>query len=329
MLSNAFLVQNAQRLALANREFLPKLKAVRSSAIKPSEGIVLCHVRDEAELLPHFLKHYREIGVKRFAFVDNGSVDQTLPFLLDQSDCDVFQFSGGMRETGFGTVWKNLLLLTYLPAKWYFNADVDEHAVYDGWPHIGLDEFAGRMSARGRSAVTALMVDMYSQGPIATAQAGPAGSLLGTCPFFDGDGYQIGIPENWRAENFPRIRAHGGPLARVFGSKGGGGMSAKTPLILEPNIYIHDPHTVLPVGLNFTAMEIALLHFRFSAALAPKIARVLEHRSYDQGSIDEYQILGDRLKQDPGFSFWYPGSVNFQSPQQFIDRAMIGPQSLT
>jgi hypothetical protein len=328
MLSNAFLVQNAQRLALANREFLPRLKSVRSSAIKSSEGIVLCHVRDEVELLPHFLKHYREIGVKRFAFVDNGSVDQTLPFLLDQSDCDVFQFAGGMKETGFGTVWKNLLLLTYLPAKWYFNADVDEHAVYEGWPSIGLDEFASKMSARGRSAVTALMVDMYSQGPIGTAQAGPGGSLLGMCPFFDGDGYKIGIPDDWRAENFPRIRAHGGPLARVFASKCGGGMSAKTPLILEPNVYIHDPHTVLPVGLNFTTMEIALLHFRFSAAIIPKIERVLEHRSYDQGSIDEYQILSDRLKQDPEFSFWYSGSTKFESPQEFLDRAMIGPQSL-
>jgi hypothetical protein len=328
MLSNAFLVQNAQRLAVANREFLPRLKALRSSAIKPSEGIVLCHVRDEAELLPHFLKHYREIGVKRFAFVDNGSADQTLPFLLGQSDCDVFQFSGGIRESGFGTVWKNLLLLTYLPAKWYFNADVDELAVYEGWPNIGLDEFAGRMSARGRSAVTALMVDMYSKGPIANAHAGPGGSLLGTCPFFDGDGYKMGIPKDWRAENFPRIRAHGGPLARVFASKGGGGMSAKTPLVLEPNVYFHDPHTVLPVGLNFTPMEIILLHLRFSAALIPKIKRVLKHRSYEQGSIDEYQILGDRLKQDPEFSFWYSGSVKFETPQQFIDKSMIGPGSL-
>jgi hypothetical protein len=328
MLTNAFFVQNLQRLGEANREALPHLKAIRSSPITPSQGIVLCHVRDEAELLPHFLKHYREIGVKRFAFVDNGSTDQTLPFLLDQSDCDVFQFTGGIKKSGFGTVWKNLLLLTYLPAKWYFNADVDEHAVYEGWPNVGLDEFANRMSLKGRSAVTALMVDMYSKGPIARARVKPGGSLLDTCPFFDGDGYRIALPKNWREENFPRIRAHGGPLARVFGSKGGGGMSAKTPLVLEPNIYFHDPHTVLPVGLNFAPMEMVLLHLRFSAALHQKITRVLDHRGYEQGSIDEYQSLGDRLKQDPEFSFFYSGSVKFEIAQQFIDRSMIGPGSL-
>ena len=260
--------------------------------------------------------------------MDNGSTDNTLHYLLDQGDCDVFQFAGSFKNSRQGMIWKNLLLLTYLPAKWYFNADVDEHAVYDGWPNIGLDEFANRMSLKCRSAVTALMVDMYSSGPMAEARVDPGGSLLDTCPFFDGDGYQIAPPKNWREESFPRLIAHGGPLRRVFGSNCGANILAKTPLILEPNIYFHDPHTVLPIGLNFTPMEIALLHLRFSAALTPKIARVLDHRPFEQGSIDEYQSLGNKMKQDPEFSFLYSGSVKFQTPQQFIDRGMIGPSSL-
>jgi hypothetical protein len=328
MRTNAFFVKNMQRLALANREAFPHLKALRKSPVTPTEGIVLCHVRDEAVLLPHFLKHYREIGVKRFAFVDNGSTDGTLPYLLDQSDCDVFQFIGSFRNSRAGTIWKNLLLLTYLPAKWYFSADVDEHAVYEGWPHIGLDEFANGMTVKGRSAVTALMVDMYSEGPIANAQVAPGAGLLETCPFFDGDGYQINLPRNWREEDFPRLSACGGPVTRIFGRKDRLGWLAKTPLILEPNVYFHDPHTVLPVGLNFTPMEMALLHFRFSTTVTQKIARVLERRQYSEGGTDDYQKLGNRMKQEPEFSFWYSGSVKFQTPQQFIERSMIGPDSL-
>jgi hypothetical protein len=328
MLSNSFLVQNIQRLGLANREALPHLHELRRTPINTSEGIVLCNVRDEIDLLPHFLKHYREIGVKRFAFVDNGSSDQTVPFLLDQSDCDVFQFTGSFQQSGFGMTWKNLLLLTYLHAKWYFSVDADEHAVYDGWPGIGLDEFADRMSARGRSAVTAMMVDMYGPGPVAEAQVKPGGSLLDACPLFDGDGYKAGFPRNWREDNFPRLNTWGGARERIFGRKNGIGMLAKTPLILEPNIYFYDPHTVLPVGLNFTTMEIALLHFRFSAALMGKIARVFEHRGHTQGSIDDYQLISDRMKADSKFGFAYSGSVKFEAPQQFIDRAMIGPRSL-
>jgi hypothetical protein len=125
-----------------------------------------------------------------------------------------------------------------------------------------------------------LMVDMYSSGPMAKAHVEPGESLLGTCPYFDGDGYQIALPKNWREDNFPRLKAHGGPLARVFDSKSGANILAKTPLILEPNIYFHDPHTVLPVGLNFAPMEIALLHLRFSSTLTRKIARVLDHRGH-------------------------------------------------
>lgn len=224
--------------------------------------------------------------------------------------------------------WKNLLLLTYLPAKWYFSADVDEHAVYEGWPHLGLDEFAHRMSVKGRSAVTALMVDMYGAGPIAKAHVEPTGSLLEICPFFDGDGYDIGLPENWRENDFPRLNAHGGPVARVFGKKDKLGWLAKTPLILEPNIYFQDPHTVFPVGLNLTPIEIALLHFRFTAHLKQKIARVLDRRGHSEGSIDDYQKIGAKLEQDPGFGFSYPGSVRFETPRQFLARSMIGPNSL-
>jgi hypothetical protein len=73
-------------------------------------------------------------------------------------------------------------------------------------------------------------------------------------------------------------------------------MLAKTPLILEPGIYFYDPHTVLPVGLNFTSIEMALLPFRFTAALTQKIARVMAHRGHVQGSIDDYQKMGIKLE---------------------------------
>lgn len=323
MITNSYLVNDLQRLSASNREALPHLKTIRRSAIKPSEGIVLCHVRDEAELLPHFLKHYREIGVERFAFVDNGSTDQTLPFLLDQSDCDVFQFNGSYKYSRSGMIWTNLLILTYMSAKWFFSADADEHAVYDGWPSIGLDEFANRMSLKGRSAVTALMVDMYSPGPVAKAHTEPSRSLLETCSFFDGDGYEIVLPENWREDDFLKLAACGGPMHRLFGKTSKWGWLAKTPLILEPNIYFHDPHSVLPVALNFTPMEIALLHFRFSASLIQKVSRVLDYRQHAEQCIINYQNLGIRIREDPEFSFLYPGSVKFQTPQQFIERSMI------
>ena len=323
MITNAFLVQQLQRLSLANQAVNPHLKATRKTAPRASEGVVLCCVRNEMPLLPAFLKHYRAIGVTRFAFVDNGSTDGTAAFLLDQPDCDLFEIAGRFRESRHGMVWKNLLILEYLGARWYFSADADEHAVYDGWPGLGLDEFAIRMSLRGRSAVTAVMVDMYGPGPIAKAKPARGGNLLKACPLFDGEGYRIARPNNWREEQFFRLRIQGGPLARVF-AKAEHGLLAKTPLILEPNIYFLDPHSVLPVGLNMMAPDIALLHFRFTAHLAQKIASVLEHRGHSNGSLEDYQTLGRKMEQDAAFGLTYPGSVKFRSPAQFVERQMIG-----
>jgi hypothetical protein len=323
MITNAFLVQQLQRLSLANQNINPHLTATRRTAPNAGEGVVLCNVRNEMPLLPAFLNHYRAIGVRRFAFVDNGSTDGTAAFLLDQADCDLFEIAGRFRESGHGMIWKNLLILHYLGAKWHLSVDVDEHAVYDGWPSLGLDEFATRMSARGHSAVTAVMVDMYGPGPVAKAKPARDGNLLKASPLFDGDGYRVIPPASWREEKFPRLRIQGGPLARVF-AKAEHGLLAKTPLVLEPNIYFLDPHTVLPVGLNMAAPGMALLHFRFTAQLPQKIAAVLAQRSHTNGSLDDYQKLAVKMQEDAAFGFSYPGSLKFQSPAQFVERQMIG-----
>ncbi len=46
-------------------------------------------VRNEMYFLPHFLQHYRTLGVRDFWFLDDRSEDGTREFLLAQSDCGV------------------------------------------------------------------------------------------------------------------------------------------------------------------------------------------------------------------------------------------------
>ncbi len=297
------------------------LRAIRTTPIVQSQGVVLCNVKNERQLLPHFLNHYRSVGVSRFAFVDNGSSDGTLAFLLDQADCDVFQHLGNLKAALFGMAWKNHLLSRYADAAWCFSADVDEHAVHDGWPAISLDEFAARLRETGRCAATAVMVDMYGRDAIANTRVAGSRRLLDACPYFDGDGYRIAMPADWRTSHFPRLDVRGGPLRRVFGSDGPGWL-AKTPLILEPDIVFNDPHTVLPPILNFDLPTIALLHFRLTDLLAQRLARVSD-QAYTQGSLGEYQDLGLKLREDPDFTFYYSGSVRFQSFERFIEKAVI------
>ncbi|MEO8668663.1 MAG: glycosyltransferase family 2 protein, partial [Bauldia sp.] len=252
-------------LAAKTRALAGSLKTLKKSGLPVNSGLVLCHVRDEIELLPHFLTHYRSLGVRRFAFVDNGSIDSTLPFLLDQADCDVFQFLGDFREAAAGMIWKNLLMTEYRAAPWFLSVDADEHAVYDGWPDLPLDDFASAMNRNGLAAVTAIMVDMYGPGPVRETVVADGASFFDVSPLFDGEGYSVSMPDDWRGDSFPRLVIRGGPIERLLGAEKSAWW-VKTPLILEPGISFHDPHSVYPPALNFVAPRIALLHFRWLAS---------------------------------------------------------------
>jgi hypothetical protein len=303
------------------------LKSLKRSYKPNTAGIVLCNVRDEIALLPHFLKHYRKIGVTRFAFVDNGSVDGTLPYLLDQPDCDVYQHLGNFRNAFCGMQWTNQLLREYQTADWFLAIDADELAVYDGWPDLDLPTFAREMGRAGRSAVTAIMVDMYGPGPVAETFVPAEADLLAASPLFDGEGYRIERPRDWREESFPRLDITGGPGPRLFGTHATRGWLGKVPLLLEPNIAYRDPHSVFPTALNLAPPRIASLHFRFTAAMVEKLPRVLRRKVHAEGSLSEYDAIRQRIQDDPSFTLANDSSVRFTSPQQFIQRGMISARN--
>ena len=320
-LDNAWIARRTEAIKEASRRQGAALEPIRMLPPVSGQGVVLCNIKNEALLLPHFLNHYRRIGVRRFAFVDNGSRDDTLAVLLDQPDCDVFRNLGDFRAAIHGMVWKTCLLNRYADAAWHLSADADEHAVYTGWPGTSLDEFAVRLGALWRSTATAVMVDMYSEGPLSDARVSASRDMLDICPFLDGDGYSISVPANWRVERFPRLDVRGGPMSRLYGSPGRGWL-AKTPLLLEPNILFNDPHTVIPLSLNFALPTMALLHFRFSELLARRIAG-LHARAYTQGNAAIYQRLASDLEVDPGFTLHYSGSIRFSSFEQFLERCVV------
>src|SRR3954454_6364922 len=140
----------------------PTIRCLKFNKTDPSVGVVICHVKDGHPYLPHFLRHYRSIGVKRFAIIDNGSTDGGKDYLLTQEDCDVYECPGDYKASRSGMLWKNVVMARYQASNWIFSADVDELATYEGWPQVSLDEFASNCSQSGLSAVIAIMVDMYN-----------------------------------------------------------------------------------------------------------------------------------------------------------------------
>ena len=73
------------------------------------------------------------MGVK-FIFIDNGSVDGSKEYLLDQDDCDVYESRGDYKSADSGICWKNVIIERNKDATWVLSVDIDKLAVYDGWP---------------------------------------------------------------------------------------------------------------------------------------------------------------------------------------------------
>ena len=186
------------------------------------------------------------MGVKRFIFIDNGSVDGSKEYLLNQDDCDVYESRGDFKSANSGIYWKNVIIERNKDATWVLSVDIDELAVYDGWPELTIDDFASHCSDASLSAVTALMLDMYSFDPLLEGK-NPQDStdLINDFPYFDGTGYRKFTHHHWRRNKFPRQIIEGGPSKRLSSGKNANWL-AKTPFLLKQNIYFLDPHTVVP-----------------------------------------------------------------------------------
>ncbi|MCE6967050.1 glycosyltransferase family 2 protein [Cereibacter sphaeroides] len=131
--------------------------------------VVLCAQRNELHLLPHFLDHYRGLGVNGFMFTDNLSDDGSLNFLLEQPDVAVFSAEADFSMTQGGTDWKLAMMAQFRVGKWSLVADADEFLIYPGYETTDLPTFLKGVEASGADAVRSFMLDMYPKHDLAEA----------------------------------------------------------------------------------------------------------------------------------------------------------------
>lgn len=291
----------------------------KTDTIKPSSILLFATMRNEMQRLPHFLSHYRRLGVGHFLIVDNNSDDGTDTLLTDQPDVSVWHALGGYKASRFGMDWLTCLMWRYGHGHWALTVDADELLIYPDWERRDLHDLTATLARSGLDSMGALMLDLYPKGPIDDQSYAPGQNPLDVLSWFDAFGYWAQLQPKMR-----NLWLQGGPRARFFFSEEPNRAPTlnKIPLIRWDRnfVYFNSTHNALPARLNEVYDQggtekpwAVLLHTKFLPD-AGKRAYIEKERGEHFADPKLYQSYYDGLSANP--DFWCEDSVKFENAAQ-------------
>jgi hypothetical protein len=299
---NLFELSKAHLRLLAKRHEISVLKL--APTLGRSRHVVVMVIRNEAGRLPFFLRYYRKLGFEHFVVIDNSSTDHLHALLLPEPDVSLFLARGSYGKSRYGNDWINGVLQKYCVDKWILYVDADEFLVYPHCDHSNIAALTDELIFRGQRALPGMMVDMYSDRPVAANRCEPGQDPLSVCPFFDGTGYQKSLDAMTKT-----LWIKGGVRARIFFQDNfwAGPALNKTSLVLWKRhfVFLKSAHQLWPFHLNNGQAETpgtitgALLHFKFLDDLKRKISEEAVRRQHTA----EYDFYAGKAR---GVEEWSP-----------------------
>jgi hypothetical protein len=275
-----------------------QLRAVadRTAALRPGMIRLFATLRNEGARLPHFLDHYRRLGVGHFLIVDNASTDGSAAWLAGQPDVSLWTTAHGYKQSRFGMDWINGLLLRHGSGHWCLTVDADELLVYPHWETRPLPALTDWLDDCGIRAMGAMMLDLYPKGPLDQASYSPGADPLTVLPWFDAGNYVMR-----RKPDMGNLWIQGGVRARMFFADAPqrAPTLGKVPLVRWHwrYAYVNSTHTLLPPRLNRRddatggeALSGILLHTKFLPQIVAKSTEEKQRRQHfaNPGQYDSY-----------------------------------------
>ena len=136
---------------------------------RQAEVAVVACMRNEMFMLPHFLAHYRKLGVGAFLIADNCSDDGTLEYLAQQPDVALFSVDTDYKSSRYGVAWQQAMMSAFRVGKWSLVADADELLVWQEKQTQTLPDLLQHPDFDVADAARIFMLDMYPQSPLEQA----------------------------------------------------------------------------------------------------------------------------------------------------------------
>ncbi len=238
-------------------------------AVPEAAVLAIVLVRDGAYYLDAFFDYYRALGVTHFAFMDNGSTDDTLKRLtheegvvVDQARLPLAQYEDLLRAYPAQTYGQN---------RWCLYVDMDEQFDFEGRETYGMSALLRYLEGRGDTALMAQMLEMFPDAPLRQTQDLTFEAALEAFRFYDLRRVQS-HPYHSAAIDFSALLRDnrvpegatfkfGGVRKRVFNEDC---CLTKHPLVFNSPNVMPAPHPHLSSGVQVSDVQAVIRHYKFA-----------------------------------------------------------------
>jgi hypothetical protein len=241
------------------------------------------------------------------------SNDESLEYMIDQTDVSVFSTTQEYKNFHFSVDWLESAFSNFCYGKWILVIDADELFIYDGYEKQSISSLTNYADKNGFDSFLAPMIDMYNKEELSKARL-DNNIPYTVCNYFDSK-VTMDIQDKTTFGPFSNSPVYAGGLrARVFGKYN----SAPSYSYLNQKycLFKYNPMHKFIEGIHFMGnnnpapVRAALLHFKYHAGFYNKVHEQILSAQHWNGS-QEYKRYLNKLEHNDTLSL-YDEEVSIQ-----------------
>jgi hypothetical protein len=240
------------------------------------EVLAIVLIRDGSYYLDVFFEYYRRLGVTHFAFIDNGSTDDTIARLKAEKGVIIDQCT--LPLAGFEDLIRQYPAQTYGKNRWCLYVDMDELFDFEGSTKVGITGLTRYLDAQGATAMMAQMLEMFPKIPLRETAGLSYAQAVEAFDYFD-ISHVRKLPYHSDKIEFAALMTRntvpnetlmfcfGGIRGKVFGENC---CLTKHPLIFNGPGVTPAPHPHLSMGVRCADISGLIRHYKFAGNVAER-----------------------------------------------------------